>query len=171
MSSTDRIEKKVVLNAPLERVWRAISDARAFGSWFGMRFDGPFTAHTRLTGRIVPTEVDREVAKLQQPYAGIPFELQIERIEPMSLFSFRWHPGAVDPKVDYSREPTTLVEFRLAPASQGTLLTITESGFDGIALERRAKVFAGNEAGWTHQLRLIEQYLRQGGAGGVGASA
>jgi uncharacterized protein YndB with AHSA1/START domain len=164
MSSTDRIEKRVVLNAPLERVWRAISDARAFGTWFGVQFDGAFAPHTRLTGRIAPTQVDPEVAELQQPYAGIACEFHIERIEPMRLLSFRWHPGAVDPKVDYSREPTTLVEFRLEPAAEGTRLTIIESGFDGISLERRAKVFAGNEAGWTHQLRLIAKYLRQADA-------
>lgn len=171
MSSTDRIEKKVVLNAPLERVWRAISDAREFGAWFGVKFEGAFAPQTRLTGRIAPTQVDPEVAKLQQPYSGMPFEFHIERLEPMSLLSFRWHPGAVDPKVDYSREPMTLVEFRLQPAPQGTLLTITESGFDSIPLERRAKVFAGNEAGWTHQLSLIEKYLRRGEAAPAGASA
>lgn len=89
----------------------------------------------------------------------------------MSSTSFRWHPGAVDPKVDYSREPMTLVEFRLESAAQGTLLTITESGFDGIPLERRAKVFAGNEAGWTHQLGLIQRHLRQGAAASASASA
>jgi uncharacterized protein YndB with AHSA1/START domain len=171
MGPTDRIEKSVVLKAPLERVWRAISDAGAFGSWFGMKFDGPFVPQSRLRGRIAPTQVDPEVAKLQEPHAGIPFELQMERIEPMSLLSFRWHPGAIDPKIDYTREPTTLVEFRLEPAAQGTLLTITESGFDGIPLERRARVFAGNEAGWTHQLRLIEKYLRQGDSARTGASA
>jgi uncharacterized protein YndB with AHSA1/START domain len=171
MSSTDRIEKRVVLQAPLERVWRAISDAGAFGSWFGMKFDGPFVPHTRLTGRIAPTQVDPEVAKLQQPYAGIAFALHIERIEPMSLLSFRWHPGAIDPNVDYSQEPMTLVEFRLEAAAEGTRLTITESGFDGIPLARRARVFAGNEAGWTYQLSLIEKYLRQGDAARAGALA
>lgn len=171
MSSTDRIEKRVVLSAPLERVWRAISDARAFGAWFGVQFDGPFAPHTRLTGRIAPTQVDPEVAKLQEPYAGIACEFHIERIEPMSRLSFRWHPGAVDPKIDYSREPMTLVEFRLEHTPQGTLLTITESGFDAIPLERRAKAFAGNEAGWTHQLVLIEKYLRQDRPARRGASA
>jgi uncharacterized protein YndB with AHSA1/START domain len=158
-SSTDRIEKQVLLNAPLERVWRAISDAREFGSWFGVRLDGPFEAGTRLGGRIVPTSVDPEVAEMQKPYEGLPFEISVERIEPMGLLSFRWHPGAVDPEVDYSKEPTTLVVFELEGASGGTWLSITESGFDDIPLARRAQAFAGNEQGWEAQLALIAKYL------------
>lgn len=157
----DRIEKRIVLRAPRERVWRAISEAMQFGSWFGVDFDGEFAAGSRLTGRIAPTKVDPEVAKLQQPYVGFPFEFRIERVEPMSLFSFRWHPNAADRGIDYSAEPTTLVEFRLEDSAQGTLLTITESGFDRIPLERRAKAFTSNDGGWTHQLKLIEKYLGQ----------
>jgi uncharacterized protein YndB with AHSA1/START domain len=157
----DRIEKRMVLRAPRERVWRAISEAKQFGSWFGVEFDGEFAAGTRLTGRIAPTKVDPEVAKLQQPYVGFPFEFHIDRIEPMNVFAFRWHPSAVDRSTDYSAEPMTLVEFRLEDAANGTLLTITESGFDRIPLERRAKAFTSNEGGWTHQLKLIEKYLDQ----------
>ena len=155
----DYIEKRIVLRAPRERVWRAITEAKQFGTWFGVEFDGEFAAGTRLTGRIVPTQVDPEVAKLQQPYVGIPFEFRIERIEPMDLFSFRWHPSATDVNKDYSNDPMTLVEFRLQDVEQGTLLVIRESGFDAIQLERRAEAFTGNEGGWTHQLKLIEKYL------------
>jgi uncharacterized protein YndB with AHSA1/START domain len=161
MSIPDRIEKRIVLHVPRERVWRAISEAKRFGSWFGVELEGEFAAGTRLTGRIAPTAVDPEVAKLQQPYVGLPFELHIERMEPMSLFSFRWHPSAVDRSVDYSAEPMTLVEFRLEEVTQGTLLTITESGFSRIPLERRAKAFTSNEGGWSHQLQLIRKYLDQ----------
>lgn len=157
----DRIEKRMILRAPRERVWRAVSEAKRFGSWFGVEFEGEFVAGTRLTGRIVPTKVDPDVAKLQEPHTGFPFEFHIERIEPMTLLSFRWHPYAVDRGRDYSAEPTTLVEFRLEDAAQGTLLTIIESGFDRIPLERRPKAFTSNEGGWTHQLRLIEKYLAQ----------
>jgi uncharacterized protein YndB with AHSA1/START domain len=157
----DRIEKRIILRAPHERVWRAISEAKQFGTWFGVEFDGEFAAGTRLTGRIVARKVDPEVAKLQQPYIGLPFEFHVERNEPMSLLSFRWHPSAVDRNADYSAEPMTLVEFRLQEVPQGTLLTITESGFDRIPLERRAKAFTSNEGGWTHQLKLIEKYLGQ----------
>lgn len=162
MSQTpDRIEKRMMLAAPRERVWRAISEARHFGSWFGVEFEGEFAPGTRVVGRIAPTRVDPEIAKLQQPYVGFPFEFHIERIEPTTLFSFRWHPYAVDRGVDYSSEPMTLVEFRLEEVTQGTLLTIVESGFDRIPLERRAKAFTSNEGGWAHQLRLIQKYLDQ----------
>jgi uncharacterized protein YndB with AHSA1/START domain len=157
--SSDRIEKKVLLHAPLERVWRAISDSKEFGSWFGVEFQGSFVAGAHLTGRIVPTSVDAEVAKSQEPYTGAPFECTIERVEPMRFFSFRWHPFAVDPGIDYSSEPSTLVAFELEAVSGGTKLTITESGFDRIPLERRAKAFTANEQGWTAQLRLIEKYV------------
>jgi uncharacterized protein YndB with AHSA1/START domain len=159
MSSTDRIEKKVLLRAPRERVWQAISDARQFGTWFGVEFDQPFVAGALMKGRIVPTKVDPEVAKMQEPYTGMAFDCTIDRIEPMTRFSFRWHPFATDPKVDYSKEPTTLVVFELEEAAGGTQLTITESGFDKIPLERRAKAFAANDGGWTHQLDLIAKYL------------
>ncbi|HWX38857.1 MAG TPA: SRPBCC family protein [Candidatus Sulfotelmatobacter sp.] len=157
--STDRIEKKILLLAPRERVWRAISDAKAFGSWFGVAFDGPFAEGARLNAKIVPTTVDAEVAKMQEPYAGKAFEWTVERIEPMQRISFRWHPYAVEEGVDYSKEPTTLIEFELAEAPGGVLLTITESGFDQIPLARRAKAFKANEGGWEMQTRLIEKYL------------
>ena len=157
--NTDRIEKRIVLRAPLERVWRAISDAGQFGSWFGVAFDGPFVAGARLTGKIVPTTVDAEVAKQQKPYAGMAFEFFVERIEPMRTIEFRWHPFAVEPGVDYSGEPTTRIVFELQPVSDGVLLTVTESGFDQIPLARRAKAFAANDGGWAMQMKLIENYL------------
>lgn len=158
-ANTDRIEKRVLLRAPHERVWRAISDSRQFGTWFGVEFDSPFVPGARMTGRMVPTAVDAEVAKSQKPYEGWAFEFLIDRIEPMRWFSFRWHPFAVDAAVDYSNEPATLVVFELEEVSGGTMLTITESGFDRIPLERRAKAFASNEAGWAAQAKLIEKYL------------
>ncbi len=159
MASTDRIEKKTLLRAPPARVWRAISDAGEFGSWFGVRFDGPFVPGRRLTGRIVTTIADPEVAAMQKPYEGTPFEFMVDRIEPMRLFSFRWHPHAVDPAVDYSQEPFTTVVFELEEVAGGTMLTVTESGFDRIPLERRAKAFTSNEQGWAAQMKLIEKYL------------
>jgi uncharacterized protein YndB with AHSA1/START domain len=156
---TDRIEKKILLRAPHERVWGAISDARQFGTWFGVEFDGEFVAGAGLTGKITPTKVDPEVAKSQQPYSGKAFEIEVDRIEPMRLLSFRWHPFAVEPGLDYSKEPATLVAFELEPAAGGTMLTITESGFDRIPLARRAKAFAANDQGWLAQTKLLEKYL------------
>src|ERR1700761_308747 len=102
---TDRIEKTILLRAPQERVWQAISDAAQFGTWFGVAFDGPFVEGARLTGTMVPTKVDADVAKLQEPFKGRPFEFFIERIEPSMRLAFRWHPYAIEPGVDYSAEP------------------------------------------------------------------
>lgn len=157
-SSTDRIQKKVHLRAPRNRVWKAISDSKQFGSWFGMKVEGPFTANTTVKATIVPTTVDSEVAKEQKAFEGMPFELYIERVEPERLFTFRWHPGATQPKPE---DPTTLVCFELEDAADGILLTVTESGFDRIPLARRAKAFAENEGGWAAQMKLIEKYLAQ----------
>jgi len=159
--TTDRIEKRVLLRAPRARVWRALTDAREFGAWFGMKFDASFTQGARVSGVIVPTTVDAEVASAQQPFEGTPFEITIDRIEPERLFAFRWHPFAVETGVDYSREPTTLIEFLLEDVPDGVMLTVRESGFDRIPLERRAKAFAANEAGWAIQMRLIEKYLAE----------
>lgn len=159
--NTDRIEKKVLLRAPRARVWRALTDAEEFGKWFGLKFDGPFTPGALRRGVIVPTTVDADVAKAQQEYAGMPFEITVDRIEPERLFAFRWHPFAVERGVDYSSEPTTLIVFALEEVVNGIMLTVTESGFDRIPLARRAKAFAANEQGWTIQVKLIEKHLAQ----------
>ena len=159
--SSDRIEKEVLLRAPLERVWRAISDADQFGQWFGVRFDGPFVAGATVTGVMTPTEVDDEVAKMQEPHAGKSDAWQIVAVEPQRRLAFRWHPFAVEPDVDYSKEPTTLIEFTLEEKPEGVMLTVTESGFDRIPLERRARAFTANEEGWTMVITLIEKYLAQ----------
>ncbi len=157
--NTDRIEKKILLRAPRKRVWRALSDSTEFGSWFGMKFDGSFVPGASMRGVIVPTTVNAEVATAQKEYEGMPFEITIEQMEPERLFSFRWHPGAVERGVDYSAEPRTLVVFALEQVANGVMLTVTESGFDRIPLARRAKAFAGNEKGWGMVVKLIEEYL------------
>ncbi len=156
---SDNIKKQVLLHAPIKLVWRAVSDSKEFGSWFGVRFEGPFAAGMPLVGKTVPTNVDPDIAEKQKPYEGSRFEITVDRIEPMRLFSFRWHPYAVDPKADYSKEPTTLIVFELEETQIGTLLTITESGFNGIPLERRAKAFEMDNMGWEAQISLIGKYL------------
>jgi uncharacterized protein YndB with AHSA1/START domain len=158
-STTDRIEKKILLRAPLTRVWRALSDSREFGTWFGVKFDAPFKPGARITGKIVGTSVDPEVAKAQKQYEHVPFEITVDRIEPERLFSFRWHPNATEAGVDYSKEPTTLIEFTLEEVSNGVMLTVTESGFDQIPLARRVKAFTANEQGWAMVIKLVEKYL------------
>ena len=158
-SASDRIEKRVFLRAPRERVWRAISDYQQFGAWFGVAFDRAFVEGVTLAGTCVPTTVDPEVAKQQETYAGTRFEIVIDRIEPMRHFSFRWHPFAVEVGVDYSHEPMTTVTFALDAADGGTLLIVTETGFDGVPLARRLAAFEANDEGWTEQIALVEKYV------------
>src|SRR5246127_605882 len=157
--STDRIEKRVVLRAPLDRVWRAISDAEEVGRWFGVRFDGPFVEGAFITAAIAPTTVDDEVAKRQEPHAGAKSTWQIVAIEPQRRFAYRWHPFAIDPDVNYDSEPTTLVEFTLSETDDGVLLTITESGFDAIPSARRSGSFQANSEGWAIQTDLVRRYI------------
>ncbi|HEY3120966.1 MAG TPA: SRPBCC family protein [Vicinamibacteria bacterium] len=146
--STDRIEKKVVLRAPRSRVWRAIADEKEFGAWFGVRLEGAFAPGKRLKGQItVPG------------YEHVTMDITVERVDPERLFSYRWHPYAVDPGVDYSAEPTTLVEFRLEDVAGGTELSVVESGFDRIPVARRAEAFRMNEGGWAEQMKNIERHV------------
>lgn len=154
---TDKIEKTTILKAPLAKVWNAISDSAAFGTWFGMTIEGPFVEGQTVSGAIAKTQVDDEIAKHQEPFVGMRCDLKIERIVPLKAFAFRWHPGA-DPDVGPDA-PTTLVTFELEEVAGGTRLTITESGFEALPLERRAKAFADNEGGWEAQLGLVAKYL------------
>jgi uncharacterized protein YndB with AHSA1/START domain len=156
--TTDRIEKTILLHAPLKRVWRALTDSAEFGAWFGVKFDGPFEPGRHMRGLIVGTTIDPEVAEAQKKHASTPFEITVEQMQPERLFSFRWHPYAVE-SGDYSSEPTTLVSFALEEVAGGVMLTVSESGFDQIPLERRAKAFQANEQGWIIQMRLIKEYL------------
>lgn len=152
--NSDRIEKTVVLKAPRSRVWRALTSADEFGSWFGARMDGPFVAGERAIGRITVPNYDH-----------LNIELVIDRIEPERLFSYRWHPYAVEANVDYSSEPMTLVEFHLADDPGGVRLTVIESGFDRIPMVRRATAYRMNEGGWAAQLSNIERHVTGPGGG------
>jgi uncharacterized protein YndB with AHSA1/START domain len=146
---TDRIETRVEVNAPRSRVWRAVSTAKEFATWFGIQLDGEFTAGATVRGRIT---IKGEPLTL---------DLGVERIEPEHYFSYRWHPYAIDPKVDYSKEPTTLVEFRLDEIANGTgtAVTIVESGFDRIPLARRAEAYRMNDKGWAGQSKKLVAYV------------
>jgi len=150
MDSTDRIEKQILLRAPRARVWRALADVEQFGNWFGVTLNGSFAPGARLQGKV-----------MHPGYEHVLFEINIERMEPERLLSWRWHPHAIDPKLDYSAEPTTLVIFELADAPEGTLLKVSESGFDGIPLARRLEAYRGNEQGWAIQVKAIEKYVGQ----------
>jgi uncharacterized protein YndB with AHSA1/START domain len=147
-TASDRIEKQILLRAPRTRVWRALTDAGEFGAWFGVTLRGKFAAGQRVSGRIITPG-----------YEHLTMEVTIERMEAERLFSFRWHPYAVDPTVDYATEPTTLVEFRLEAVPGGTLLTLVESGFDHIPAGRRAEAFRMNAGGWASQLENIQRHV------------
>ena len=149
-SSTDRIEKRLVLRAPRARVWRALTLAEQFGTWFGVKLDGEFAPSQTIRGKL-----------LIKGYDHLTLEMSVERIEPEHYFSYRWHPYAVDPKADYSTEPTTLVEFRLEEQEGGTALTIVESGFDRIPLSRRAEAFRMNDQGWASQAQKLARYVSE----------
>jgi uncharacterized protein YndB with AHSA1/START domain len=128
-----------------------VADAREFGRWFGVELSGAFTPGARLTGKIT-----------HPGYEHYPFEITVERMEPEALFSFRWHPNALDLAVDYSAEPTTLIEFRLQDAEGGTLLTLVESGFERLPASRLEEAYRGNEKGWAQQMEAIARYVAQG---------
>jgi uncharacterized protein YndB with AHSA1/START domain len=147
-TSTDRIEQRVVLRAPRTRVWRAISNAEEFGTWFRVKLEGAFIEGKPIQGKMtIPG------------YEHATMELLVERIDPEQYFSYRWHPYAIDPAMDYSAEPTTLVEFKLEEVDGGTAVTIVESGFDRIPLARRAEAFRMDSQGWAGQIKNIERYV------------
>jgi uncharacterized protein YndB with AHSA1/START domain len=145
---THRIEKRIELKAPVSRVWRALTDYREFGEWFRVELDGPF----------VPGEISR--GHITYPgYEYVKWEAVVQKIEPERLFSFTWHPYAVDPKKDYSKETPTLVEFKLEKIPGGALLVVTESGFEKIPSERLADALRMNDGGWAEQMKNIESYV------------
>jgi uncharacterized protein YndB with AHSA1/START domain len=142
------IDKSIELSAPVSRVWRALTDYKQFGTWFRVRLDEPFAAHRMTSGTMT--------------YPGhehLRFNARVERIEPEQLFSLTWHPYAIDPNEDYTKETPTLVEFTLEKSAKGTLLRVVESGFDHVPAARRAEAYRMNERGWATQLKNIEQFL------------
>jgi len=148
MSETDRIEKAVLLRAPRARVWQALTDARQFSEWFGVNMEGRFKAGASVRGKIT-----------HKGYEHLTMEIVIERMEAERFLSWRWHPGAIDPKVDYSSEPMTRVAFTLTDQAGGTRLQVVESGFDRIPPERRTEAFRMNDGGWTAQMENIYTYV------------
>jgi uncharacterized protein YndB with AHSA1/START domain len=146
----NQIEKRIELKAPVSRVWRALTDYREFGQWFRVKLDGPFVPGQTACGQIT-----------YPGYEHVKWEAVVQKMEPERLFSFTWHPYSVDSKIDYSKETPTLVEFRLEKTSNGTLLLLTESGFDKIPGDRRLEAFRRNDGGWTEQMKNIENHVSQ----------
>lgn len=169
MSGSDRIEKRVTLRAPISRVWRAIVDAQEFGRWFGVKLQGNFVAGKTTTGIFDEGLNEAAIIEYQKSLGLKPSKVKmpekdavfctVERIEPERFFSFRWIPYGIDAEADPKNEPTTLVEFRLEQVPEGTLLTITESGFDQVPAHRRERAFRMNEGGWAGQAENIKKYV------------
>ncbi|MNF77142.1 hypothetical protein D3C84_592800 [compost metagenome] len=147
--ASDRIERKILLKAKRSQVWRVVANAEVFGQWFGVALEGKrFVAGEWTQGRVT-----------YPGYEHVLWNVLVERVEPERLFSFRWHPYAVRPEIDYSQEPTTLVKFELEDHDAGTLLRVSESGFDHIPDVRREKAFRMDSRGWEEQMNNIEQFL------------
>ena len=146
----NQIEKCIELKAPVSRVWHALTDYLEFGEWFRVKLNGPF-----LPGQVSQGQIT------YPGYEHLKWEAVVQTLEPERLFSFTWHPYSVDPQIDYSKEPPTLVEFRLEQVAGGTRLLLTETGFDKIPGERRLKAFLMNDGGWTEQMRNIENHIAQ----------
>lgn len=169
MTLSDRIEKQITLRAPISRVWRALTDAREFGTWFGFSLDGPFVEGRMVRGRFEGTLDEAAILEHQRSQGLEPSALRVpkgemifctvERIAPETYFSFRWIPYGIDAEADLEHEPTTLVEFRLEPVAEGTRLSVSESGFDRVPAQRRARAFHMNEGGWAAQMENIKRYV------------
>jgi uncharacterized protein YndB with AHSA1/START domain len=169
MSETDSIEKRVTVRAPVSRVWQAIADAQEFGRWFGVKLEGPFVAGRTITGIFDEGLNEAAVVEYQKSLGLSPSKVKlpdknavfctVECIEPERYFSFRWIPYGIDAEADPHNEPTTLVEFRLEKAPEGTLLTITESGFDRVPAHRRERAFRMNEGGWAGQAQNLKRHV------------
>lgn len=169
MTSTDKIEKQVTLRAPVSRVWKAITDAREFGRWFGVEMEGEFVQGQPVRGKFQRTFDEAAIMEHQKKLGLRPSKVKVpdptrsfctvETIEPERYFSFRWIPYGIDAEADLETEPTTLVEFRLEPVAEGTLLTIVESGFDRVPAHRRERAFRMNEGGWAAQAQNLKKYV------------
>lgn len=149
--STDQIQKQIQLKAPISRVWRALTDHREFGEWFRTKIDAPFVVGEKSTGHIT-----------YPGYEHLKWEAVVQKMQPERYFSFTWHPFAIDPVQDYSKESPTLVEFRLEEKGGGTLLTVTETGFARLPDTRRGDAFEANDEGWATQMENIRRHVEQG---------
>jgi len=141
-----KIERKTLIRAPRSRVWRALTTSQDFSKWFSADLEGSFAPGKRL-----------DMVSTHACGNGQSFYVIVERMEPEHTFSWRWHPGSAKADEDGS----TLVEFHLEEVQDGTLVTVTETGFDHISLARRAKAFKENDRGWEMQMESLKQYASQ----------
>lgn len=144
----NQITKQIELKVPISQVWQALTNHNQFSKWFGANITEPF-----VTGKVSKGNITHP------GYEHVIMEVVVQKIKPESYFSFTWHPYSIDPKIDYSNEPPTLIEFKLEKTAAGTLLKVTESGFDKIPEQRRDEAFKMNEGGWEEQMKNIQNYL------------
>jgi uncharacterized protein YndB with AHSA1/START domain len=147
ITELSRIDRTIEIKAAPERVWRALTNSKELSAWF----------QVEIEGEISP---DREVwmTSVHTGHAGQRFLVKVVEMTPPRRFVWQWHPGEVDPAIDYSREPRTTVTFTLEPTAVGTRLSVAETGFDEISLARRAKAHADNTQGWSEVLVWLQTY-------------
>jgi uncharacterized protein YndB with AHSA1/START domain len=150
VAELSRIDRTIEINAPRERVWRALTNAEELAAWFQVKIEGPIAPDTEVW-----------MTSLHTGYAGQRFRVRFIEMAPPERFVWEWHPGEVDPNVDYSREPRTTVTFTLEPSARGTRLSVSETGFDEISLARRAKVHKDNSQGWPEVLVWLQKYVEE----------
>jgi uncharacterized protein YndB with AHSA1/START domain len=129
-------------------VWRALTTAADLAAWFQVGIEGDITPGAEIW-----------MTSKYPGHQGQRFAVKVTEMTPPRRFAWQWHPGAVDPAVDYSREPWTTVTFTLEPSGRGTRLTVSETGFNEISLARRAKVYQDNNQGWAEVLVWIQKYV------------
>jgi uncharacterized protein YndB with AHSA1/START domain len=144
----NQIEKQIELKAPISKVWNALTDYKQFSEWFGVALESPFKMGETTEGQITI-----------EGYEFIRFTANVQKMEAEQLFSYTWHPASLEKNHDYSNETPTLVEFKLTESTNGTLLTVIETGFNKLPENRREESFRRNSDGWAMQLESIEEYL------------
>ena len=143
----NRIDRTIEVNAPPDQVWRVLTTAKDLSTWFKVSVEGDIVAGAEIW-----------MTSLNSGHEGTRFLVRIKEMTAPRRFVWEWHPGAVDPAIDYSREPWTTVTFTLEPSGRGTRLSVSETGFNDISLARRAKAYADNSQGWTEVLVWIQKY-------------
>jgi uncharacterized protein YndB with AHSA1/START domain len=147
IAELSRIDRTIEIKAPPERVWRALTNAKELSAWFQVTIEGDIVAG----------------GEVWMQHKGQRFRVRFVELTPPTRFVWQWHPGAVDPNVDYSREPRTTVTFTLEPSESGTRLSVAETGFNEISLARRSKVYGDNNQGWAEVLLWLLKYVEAAG--------
>ncbi len=145
-----KIERRVEINAPIAKVWEVIIDHKKFGEWFRCKLDQPFKEGEVSTGMMTFPGAEH-----------VKWNAKVIKIESERCLEFSWPPYIEDETVDLSNEPWLNCRFELESIPGGTLLTITESGFDKLSPVIRDDARRGNEQGWEIQAGHILEYVNK----------